>query len=54
MPLEIRELIIKVDIRDTSQAQIADMEQYLEELTDKVVEKCLEQVFSKLENFFER
>lgn len=52
MPLEIRELLIRVTITEkkaTQQPVVADKEK-LQELKSKIVKECVEKVLSVMEN----
>ena len=49
MPLEIRELIIKVNIQENNQPQDSDIENRLEKLKSEVVRECMKKILRNLE-----
>ncbi|GGH69130.1 hypothetical protein HNQ91_002748 [Filimonas zeae] len=54
MPLEIRELVIKVTVEEKSGKPEADVEHTLQTLKAQVVNECLEKIVRKLENASQR
>lgn len=52
MPVEIRELVIRVTITDEKEKQ--DQSKELQDLKNKVVKECIEKVMTKLETLPER
>lgn len=52
MPVEIRELIIKVTITEEEERQ--DQSKELQDLKNKVVKECIEKIMTKLETLQER
>lgn len=54
MPLEIRELVIKVNIESAAESSTADLQEQLRELEDRLIEKCLEEIERKIEKGFDR
>lgn len=54
MPLEIRELVIKVNISELPNNTATDAKNELLELKEKVVSECIERVMKKLETNFQR
>lgn len=52
MPVEIRELIIKVTITEEEERQ--DQSKELQDLKNKVVKECIEKIMTKLETLPER
>ena len=55
MPLEIRELIIKVNIDEPDNRLAAsDLEDKLRELKSKIIDECAQRIIRKLETSFER
>jgi len=54
MPLEIRELVIKVNIESAAAPLDTDLKAQMRELEDRVIEKCLEQIQRKIEKSFDR
>jgi hypothetical protein len=53
MPLEIRELVIKVTVDENIKKQ-ADMSEKMEALKQEVIYQCYEKIINKLETYFER
>lgn len=53
MPVEIRELIIKVTVEENERKNIPS-EREMEELKTKIVKECLEKVVAQLENLPQR
>jgi hypothetical protein len=53
MPIEIRELVIKVTIEDQKGKKNVDAKD-LQELKNKVVKECVDKVLAKLESISER
>jgi hypothetical protein len=53
MPIEIRELVIKVTIEDHKGKKAVDAKD-LHELKNKVVKECVDKVLAKLESISER
>lgn len=49
MPVEIRELIIKVTVEENERKSVPD-EREMEKLKNKIVKECLEKVTAQLEN----
>ncbi|BAV05982.1 hypothetical protein SAMN05421788_10656 [Filimonas lacunae] len=55
MPLEIRELVIKVTVEEQAgRQQQADLAKTLQTLKNQVVKECMDQIKTKLENSLER
>ena len=54
MSLEIRELIIKVNIEEGIKISDADLREQLREMEAGVIERCFEKVLKKLERSLER
>lgn len=52
MPLEIRELVIKVTITEDTERQ--DQSKELQDIKNKIVKECVEKVMTKLEALPER
>lgn len=52
MPVEIRELVIKVAITEEEERQ--DQSKELQDLKNKVVKECIEKIMTKLETLPER
>jgi hypothetical protein len=52
MPVEIRELVIKVTITEEEERQ--DQSKELQDLKNKVVKECIEKIMTKLETLPER
>jgi hypothetical protein len=52
MPVEIRELVIKVTITEEEERQ--DQSKELQDLKNKVVKECIEKIMTKLETLQER
>ena len=53
MPLEIRELVIKVTIEEHPVIHETD-EKRLNDLKNSIIKECIEEVFMKLENMSDR
>lgn len=49
MPLEIRELIIKVDIQESRQRENGDVAERLEVLKNEVVKECMKKMIRNWE-----
>lgn len=54
MPLEIRELVIKVEINETRLKPDGDDKMRYEDLKTKLINECVKKIESKIENLFER
>lgn len=54
MPLEIRELVIKVTIDENLKKQDTDNPNKLESLKQDVINQCYEKLINKLESYFDR
>jgi hypothetical protein len=54
MPLEIRELVIKVDINETRSMPDGNDRVRYEELKDAIINECIKKIESKVENLFTR
>lgn len=54
MPLEIRELVIKVEINETTQKRGGDDKLKYEELKKEIIKECIKKIESKVENLFVR
>lgn len=54
MPLEIRELVIKVEIDDTAKKRSGDDKLKYEELKREIIKECIRKIESKVENLFAR
>lgn len=52
MPIEIRELVIKVTVTEEKKKVIQSKE--LQEIKNELIKKCVEQVMTKLETLAER
>lgn len=50
MPLEIRELVIKVEVQENIQLPPAEINGRFEELKSKLIEDCVKKVLNRLEN----
>lgn len=53
MPLEIRELVIKINVQEQQQQQEIT-EEALKKLKDKIVNECLAKVIKKIEKSQDR
>lgn len=53
MPLEIRELVIKVTVEEHARKSGMDQKD-LQDLKNQVIKECVEKVMVKLENLSER
>lgn len=53
MPIEIRELVIKVAIEERQQKPAIGQED-LQELKNRIVKECTEKILAKLHNLSER
>jgi hypothetical protein len=57
MPLEIRELVIKVSVNEnnrTTQQWNDEINQKLQEMKTKVVKECIEKIMARIEKISER
>ncbi len=56
MPLEIRELVIKVTVNESRDSRIDEttLAKKLEELEKKIINKCLNKINDRIENLHER
>ena len=54
MPLEIRELVIKVEINEAAQMRAGDDKLRYEELKSEIIKECIKKMESKVENLFAR
>ena len=54
MPLEIRELVIKVEIDEAAQQRGGDDRQRYEELKKEILKACIKKIESTMENLFTR
>jgi hypothetical protein len=54
MPLEIRELVIKVEINEATQRSGGDDKLRYEELKREIIKECIKKIESKVENLFTR
>jgi hypothetical protein len=55
MPLEIRELVIRVNVTaQTSSIDEADISQTLRNIKEELIEDCIEKVIRKIEKLSER
>lgn len=54
MPLEIRELVIKVTVEEKAGKPDADLTNVLQTLKTQVVNECLSKIVTKLEKASER
>lgn len=54
MSLEIRELVIKVNIETAAESSGMDLKEQMRELEDRIIEKCLEKIQRKIEKSLER
>ena len=54
MPLEIRELVIKVEINEPTQKRGSDDKLRYEELKKEIIKECIKKIESKVENLFVR
>lgn len=53
MPIEIRELVVKITVEDSKPKQeLSDFE--LAELKKKIIKECVDKVLTKLENQLQR
>jgi hypothetical protein len=52
MPVEIRELVVKVTLEETKTKKMDSHE--LQELKNKIVKECTERIMAKLETISER
>ena len=44
MPLEIRELVIKVNIETANHTSNTDLKEQMRDLEDRIIEKCVEKI----------
>jgi hypothetical protein len=54
MPLEIRELVIKVEINETTLKRGDDEKVRYEQLKTDIINECVKKIESKVENLFGR
>lgn len=54
MPLEIRELVIKLEINEATQKRSNDEKLRYEELKNEIIKECIKKIESKVENLFVR
>ena len=54
MPLEIRELVIKLEINEATQKRGIDDKLRYEELKKEIIKECIKKIESKVENLFVR
>lgn len=54
MPLEIRELVIKVNIETGEGHPATDLNMQMRELEDRLMEKCLQEIEKRIEKSFDR
>lgn len=54
MPLEIRELVIKVNIETGEGHTGTDLSLQMQELEDRLMEKCLREIERRIEKSFDR
>jgi hypothetical protein len=54
MPLEIRELVIKVNINERERSQDKKLDHVVKEMKDRIVEECMDKLLRKLETSVER
>ena len=54
MPVEIRELIIKVNIAEENKSRLSGDSKEILELKKQIIKECTEKVISKLEKKSER
>ncbi|NCT94935.1 MAG: hypothetical protein GXC72_10950 [Chitinophagaceae bacterium] len=51
MPLEIRELVIRVNVREQEQkSDDAELNRKIQDMKAKIVKECMEKLLSRLEN----
>lgn len=51
MPLEIRELVIRVNVRDNErQIDEAEINRKIQEMKTKIVKECMEKLLSKIDH----
>ncbi|WP_323994048.1 DUF5908 family protein [Parvimonas sp. D4] len=51
MPLEIRELVIKVNVRENErQTDDAELNKKIQEMKTKIVKECMEKLLSRIES----
>lgn len=54
MPIEIKELLIKVKVENTKNIPVADAVKLSSEVKAQIIRDCVEKVMEKLDNKFER
>lgn len=54
MPLEIRELVIKVEIEEAAQKRGGDDRLRYEALKNEIIKECIKKIESKVDNLFTR
>ncbi|WP_316815108.1 DUF5908 family protein [Pedobacter nyackensis] len=54
MSLEIRELVIKVNIETAAETPNVDLKEQMIELEERIIEKCLEKIQRRIEKSLER
>lgn len=54
MPLEIRELVIKVTIEEHPRKPTKDIAEKLESFKEELIRQCYERIINKLESHLER
>ena len=51
MPLEIRELVIRVNVRESErQTDEAEINRKIQEMKTKIVKECMEKLLSRIDN----
>jgi len=54
MPLEIRELVIKVEINEARSMPLGNDKIKYDELKNEIIKECIKKIESKVENLFTR
>ena len=54
MPLEIRELVIRVEVQENAHAPSAEASYNLEALKSKLIEECVRKIVDRIENHSNR
>lgn len=54
MPVEIRELVVKITVDETAAGQKAFSETELQELKKRIIKECVDKVVAKIETQVQR
>lgn len=54
MPIEIRELLVKITVEETANKKAGFDEKELQELKNKIIKECVDKVIKKLEHQSQR